>query len=99
MQQASNELEAAKGGPNGPNPNARLRITINRRSFDEETGVKPEMKGHELAALVGVDRDNAKVRRDNGSDRGDPVGVDETVQIHPGDKFLVTRKTVEGGHG
>ena len=98
MSETQLEPGTGKGASGKPNPHARLRITVNRRPFDEDTGVKPEMKGYEIAALVSIDKDNAKVRWDNGSERGDPIGVEETVQIHPGDKFLVTRQTVEGGH-
>lgn len=75
-----------------------LHITVNRRKFTEETGVHPQMTGRQIAALVDVPADNAVVRLENGPDARE-IGAEETVAIHTGQKFLVTRKTVEGGYG
>jgi hypothetical protein len=75
-----------------------LHITVNRRRFDEADGVRPLMTGREIAALIDIPAENAVVRLENGPDQRE-IGADETVEIHQGQKFLVTRKTVEGGHG
>ncbi len=74
-----------------------LQIFVNRRKFEESDGVKPAMTGAEIAALVQVPADNAVVRLETG---GEPreIPVTETIQIKNGMHFLVTRKTVEGGH-
>ena len=55
------------------------------------------MTGEQIAALVGVPSDNAVVRLES---RSGPVEIpiDKKVQIKSGMNFLVTRKTVEGGH-
>ena len=75
----------------------RLHIFVNRRKFEEGDGVRPQMTGAQIAALVDVPADNAVVRLDSGPDKRE-IGVNETVQIHNGEQFLVTRKIVEGGH-
>ena len=75
----------------------KLHIFVNRRKFEEGDGVKPEMTGGEIAALVDVPAENAVVRRDTGPDRSEiPVG--QPVHVKNGDHFLVTRQIVEGGH-
>jgi hypothetical protein len=73
-----------------------LHIFVNRRKFEEGDGVKPEMTGAEIAALVDVPRDNAVVRLESG---GEPreIPVTEKIHIKNGMHFLVTRKVVEGG--
>jgi len=71
-----------------------LHIFVNRRKFDETNGVKPEMTGAEIAALVNVPADNAIVR----GPRGEEIGIKETVRIKDGEQFIVTRHVVEGGH-
>jgi len=76
--------------------NDKLHIFINRRKFDETQGVKPQMTGGEIAALIDVPGDLAVVRDDSGPDKRE-IGIGETVQIKNGDHFLVTRRTVEGG--
>jgi hypothetical protein len=74
-----------------------LHIFVNRRKFEEGDGVRPEMTGAQIAALVGVPADNAVVRLETG---GEPreIPVTEKIHIKEGMHFLVTRKTVEGGH-
>jgi hypothetical protein len=73
-----------------------LGIFVNRRKFEECDGVKPEMTGAQIAALVDVPADNAVVRLESG---GEPreIPVTETIHIKNGMHFLVTRKVVEGG--
>ena len=74
-----------------------LHIFVNRRKFEEGDGVRPEMTGAQIAALVGVPADTAVVRMESGSEHRE-IGVNETVHIKNGEHFLVTRKVVEGGN-
>jgi hypothetical protein len=73
-----------------------LQIFVNRRKFEEGDGVRPEMTGAQIAALVDVPADNAVVRLETG---GEPreIPVTEKIHIKNGMHFLVTRKVVEGG--
>ena len=73
-----------------------LHIFVNRRKFERGDGVKREMTGREIAALVGVPAENAVVRFDLPGDKKE-IGLDETIRIKSGEHFLVTRKIVEGG--
>ena len=75
-----------------------LQIFVNRRKFEEGDGVQPEMTGGQIAALIGVPPDNAVVRLET---RDEPleIPINEKTEIKDGFSFLVTRKTVEGGHG
>ena len=72
-------------------------IFVNRRRFEEGDGVQPKMTGAQIAALVGVPSDNAVVRLET---RGGPseIPITKKIEIKNGMHFLVTRKTVEGGH-
>jgi hypothetical protein len=74
-----------------------LHIFVNRRKFDAADGVRSEMTGAQIAALVDVPADNAVVRLEKG---GEPreIPVAETIHIKDGMHFLVTRKVVEGGY-
>ena len=73
-----------------------LFIFVNRRKFDENDGVRAEMKGREIAALVNVPPDIAIVRRGNTAE-SPVVGLDETLELKQAEHFLVTRRIVEGG--
>lgn len=75
-----------------------LHIFVNRRKFEEGDGVKATMTGAEIAALVDVPATNAVVRWDTGPNKPDEISMTESVTIKEGDHFLVTRRTVEGGH-
>lgn len=75
----------------------KLHIFVNRRKFSTDKGVTEVMTGGEIAALVDVPANNAVVRRETGPDQRE-IGIDESVAIKTGDHFLVTRRTVEGGH-
>jgi hypothetical protein len=77
-------------------PKEHLHIFVNRKKFEEGDGVKREMTGKEIAALVGVPADNAVVREESPEKR--KIEIDEVVRIKNGEHFLVTRKIVEGGH-
>ena len=74
-----------------------IHIYVNRRKFEEGDGVLPEMTGEQIAALVGVPPDNAVVRLET---RHGPeeIPIDKKTEIKDGFNFLVTRKTVQGGH-
>ena len=74
----------------------KLHIFINRRRFDEADGVKPVMNGGEIAGLVNVTGDNAKVERESGPDKGE-ISSTQEIPIKMGQHFLVTRRIVEGG--
>ena len=74
-----------------------LHIFVNRRKFEEGDGVKPIMTGADIAGLIKIQPDNAVIRLETS---GGPVKIafDEKVEIKGDLHFLVTRKTVEGGH-
>jgi len=74
-----------------------LHIFVNRRKFGRGDGVKEQMTGGEIAALVGVPPEAAVVRHDSGHDKAE-IGVNDVVHIKNGEHFLVTRKVVEGGY-
>jgi len=81
--------------PQPSNEKDRLHIFVNRRKFEEGDGVRPEMTGAQIAALVGAPADNAVIREESPEKR--EIGANETVHIRNGEHFLVTRKIVEGG--
>jgi hypothetical protein len=76
-----------------------LVIFVNgKKRTSEEDGVTNPMSVDAIARLAGLTGDTAVVRRRQGEDG--PVGEPLTgeVEIKNGDHFVVTRKTVEGGH-
>lgn len=73
-----------------------LQIFVNRRRFEEGDGVKREMSGSEIAALVEVPTENAVIRWEHDQVE---IGLTQIVHVKNGDRFLVTRKVVEGGDG
>ena len=75
-----------------------LFIFVNRRKFTKAEGVKHTMTGAEIAALVTVPADKAVIKREH-EGHATEIGVGEAVTLCDGEQFLVTRKTVEGGHG
>jgi hypothetical protein len=76
--------------------NEKLHIFINKLKFDENQGVKKQMTGGELADLVSVPRDNAKITRLRD---GKEIGIDESIEIHMADHFEIIRKVVQAGYG
>ncbi len=76
--------------------NDKLHIFINKIKFDENQGVKLQMTGGDLADLVSVPRENAKISRQR--DNKD-ITVDETIDIHMADHFEIIRKVVPAGYG
>lgn len=74
----------------------KLHIFINKIKFDESEGVKPTMLGGELADLVSVPRDNAKITRKNDNKE---ISVNDTVDIKMAEQFEIVRNVVPAGHG
>jgi hypothetical protein len=74
-----------------------LHIFVNRRKFDGTDGVREQMTGAQLAALVNVPADNAVVRLESGPDKRE-IASTEVIHVKNGEQFLVTRKIVEGGY-
>jgi hypothetical protein len=72
-----------------------LRITVNRKSFGRKEGVKEEMTGREIAALVIDDPNRTDVFKITGGRR--QIGLDEKIEIHNCDEFEVIRRDVSGG--
>lgn len=74
----------------------KLHIFINKIKFDENQGVKTSMLGGELADLVSVPRENAKItrKRDNKE-----LSVQDTIDIKMADHFEIIRNVVQAGYG
>ena len=75
----------------------RPYIIVNRRRFEEGDGVQHIMTGLQIAALIGVQPDNAVIRQET-PEGAIPLKISDKVEIKGGESFLVTRKTVEGGN-
>jgi hypothetical protein len=75
---------------------AELKITVNSRVFTEHEGVKPEMTGLEIAALV-YPENPTDTRVHLVSDGNREVPLNETLKIHGCEVFDVVRKEVTGG--
>ncbi|MBI3568925.1 MAG: hypothetical protein HY084_12070 [Gemmatimonadetes bacterium] len=91
--------ESPEGHPAPPkDPGKPLFIFVNRRRFDEGDGVLHQMTGAQIAALISVPAENAVVRREIDGHEGPEIPVTESIAVHAGDRFFVTRKIVEGGH-
>lgn len=73
-----------------------LTIVVNKQTFGEADGVKPEMTGREIASLVSSQPDKTEVTRVKGKERV-PVGLDDKVQIFNCEEFCVIRTNVVGG--
>ena len=73
-----------------------LHIFVNRRRFGAADGVRARMTGGQIAGLVHVPPGNAVVRCETPPHVGE-VGIDQEIEIHDGEHFLVTRRVVEGG--
>jgi len=90
------QAQPHSGGSDTAKQQTSLHIFVNRKKKEESDGVRPVMKGREIAALANVPAENAVVRRGNTGD-SPIVGLDDELQIHMAEHFLVTRKIVEGG--
>lgn len=71
-----------------------FHIWINRRRFD---GPGESATGGELAGLIGVPSDNARIDLETETGALREVGVGERLTIESGMQFLVTRRYVMGG--
>ena len=76
-----------------------LTIIVNKKKFNSTQGVKPEMTGLEIAALVYDKPQNTTVSRLEGEhdDNEIPVGLAEKIKIHECEKFKVIRNDVNAG--
>lgn len=74
---------------------AELKITVNARVFTEHDGVKAEMTGRMVAALVAENPDCTRVFFVSDGNR--EVGLDERIRISGCEVFEVVRKEVTGG--
>lgn len=76
---------------------SKLRITVNSQVFSETDGVKSEMSGEQIAALVYAENPRAtKVKWASKGDR--EVGHDEIIHLSGCEVFNVTRDGVIGGY-
>jgi hypothetical protein len=73
-----------------------LAIIVNKQTFGEADGVKPEMTGRQIASLVSPDPNQTEVTRLKGKEHI-KVGLDETVKIYNCEEFCVIRTNVKGG--
>lgn len=73
-----------------------LAIIVNKQTFTEADGVKPEMTGREIASLVSPNPNQTEVTRVKGKERI-KVGLDEKIKIHDCEEFCVIRTNVKGG--
>ena len=73
-----------------------LKITVNSRVFTEDDGVRSEMTGEQIAALVFPDNPR-ETRVWLLSPERREVGLNEPLVIHGCETFDVVRKNVEGG--
>jgi hypothetical protein len=89
-----NRPQDETGGKGNDKEKDKLHIFINKIKFDEEKGVKPKMTGGELADLVSVPRDNAKISRQRDNQE---FTVEQTIDIHMADHFEIIRKRVQAG--
>lgn len=73
-----------------------LTIIVNKQTFGEADGVKPQMTGREIASLVSPDPSQTEVTHIKGKERT-KVGLDEKVDIYNCEEFCVIRTNVKGG--
>ena len=71
-----------------------FHVWINRRRFD---GLGETVTGGELAGLIGVPTDNARIDLETDTGALRELGVSERLAIENGMQFLVTRRYVMGG--
>jgi hypothetical protein len=86
------------GGSENGGGSEKLHIFVNRKKFDEDGGVKSEMSGAQIAGLVGIAPEQARVFLETGPGERE-IGMNEVVQIKNGLHFVASRKVVEGGSG
>lgn len=96
MNEEKSTNENTKQEAGGGKDKDKLNIFINKIKFDENDGVRPRMTGGELADLVSVPRDNAKITRLKDKKE---FGVNDPIDIHQADHFEIIRNTVIAGYG
>ena len=77
-----------------------LTIIVNKKKFNSTQGVKPEMTGMEIAALVYDKPENTVVSQINKDGTETEIALGNTVKIHEcgkPDEFKVIRKDVNAG--
>jgi len=75
---------------------ATLKIFVNNQPFTAADGVRREMNGRQIAALVRMTPDNADIYRVEGSGQVQ-IGGDQTVKIESCQHFRVIKKCVTAG--
>ena len=73
-----------------------LTIVVNKQSFGEADGVKPEMTGREIARLVSPHPNQTEVTHVKGKERI-KIGLDEKIKVYNCEEFCVIRTNVKGG--
>ncbi len=73
-----------------------LTIIVNKKLFTSAEGVKPEMTGREIAALVSKHPEETEVSKIVGG-KPQPVALDQKLCIENRDEFEVIRRNVRGG--
>jgi hypothetical protein len=73
-----------------------LTIIVNKKRFGAAEGVKPEMTGLEIAALVSTTPRDTKVFHRTAAGRVE-ISLNTPLKIHDCDEFDVIRKNVQGG--
>ncbi|MGD0650801.1 MAG: hypothetical protein ABSA97_06640 [Verrucomicrobiia bacterium] len=75
---------------------AKLSITVNNKRFTEAEGVKHQMTGRQIAALVSDSPDNTEVFRLKKGE-SEPVPLNKEIHVENCDVFRVIRNNVAGG--
>jgi len=74
-----------------------LTIIVNKKKFNSTQGVKDEMTGLEIAALVYDKPENTVVSQINKDGTEKPIGLGDKVKVHDCDEFKVIRTNVNAG--
>jgi hypothetical protein len=74
-----------------------LTIIVNKKLFTSADGVKPEMTGREIAALVSKHPDETEVSKLVGG-QSQRIALDQKIRICNRDEFEVIRCNVRGGY-
>jgi hypothetical protein len=90
----SNSNDHGQNNEHDNNGHNKLIIFINGIKYDENDGVKSQMKGEELAALVPIPANDADITEKNSSVKIQPSDL---VSIKNGDHFEIIRKSVIAG--
>ncbi len=77
-------------------PHTQLAIIVNNKRFTEAEGVKHQMTGRQIAALVSDNPDSTEVFRLK-TGEPEPVPLDREIHVENCDEFRVIRNNVAGG--